>query len=103
MARLNVLNAAINVKPQGPGAGRGQTQGNLTFSWKPGVKFPSPQAPTESQFPAPGVTFSIRVTGWNGCLFQHHRVFTTTQERQCQKMSSSAGYSNGGQDALTQT
>ena len=25
------------------------------------------------------------------------------QERQCQKMSSSAGYNNGGQDALTQT
>ena len=64
MACLNVLNAAINVKPQGPGAGRGQTQGNLTFSWKPGVKFPFPQAPTESQFPAPGVTFSIRVKTW---------------------------------------
>lgn len=59
--RLNVLNAAINVKPQGPGEGRRQAQENLTFSWKPGVKFPSPQAPTESQFPAPGVTFSIRV------------------------------------------
>ena len=30
-------------------------------------------------------------------------MFTATQERQCQKMSSSAGHNKGGQDVLTQT
>ena len=35
------------------------------------------------------------------CLLQPHIVFTATQERQCQKMSSSAGHNKGGQDALT--
>ena len=54
MRRLNVLKAAINVKPQGPGAGRGQTQGNLTFSWKPGVKFPSPRHLLKVNFPPLG-------------------------------------------------
>ena len=70
-------------------------------------QIPHPQAPTKCQFPASGVTFSNRVDLIIDrleriCLLQPHIVFTATQERQYQKMSSSAGH-KGGQEALTQT
>ena len=51
--------APINVKPWGQGVVDGvQTQGNLTFSWKPalGQIARHPQAPTECQIPTPRVT-----------------------------------------------
>ena len=87
---------------------RSKTQGNLTFSWKP-----------QSNSPPPGTYWKSISCPWGNvfyqsqdliidrleriCLFLPHIVFTATQERQCQKMSSSAGNNNGGKGALTQT
>ena len=90
------------------GGGRGRPRGIWHFHGNQS-QIPHPQAPTECQFPTPGVTFSIRCQDLiidrleRICLFQPHIVFTAFQERQCQKMSSSAGHNNGGQDVLTQT
>ena len=102
-------NALINVKHQGGGWGGGQTQGNLTFSWKPESNSPSPDTYWKS-ISRPWGNFFYQSKDLiiidrleRRCLFKPHIVFTATQERQCQKTSSSARRNNGGQDALTQT
>ena len=51
--------APINVKPQGGGGG-GRPRGILHFNGSQS-QIPYPQAPTNCQFPASGVTFSNRV------------------------------------------
>ena len=53
-----LFNAPINVEPQ-EGGGADPVEFDIFMEAR--VKFLTPQAPSECQFPTPGVTFSIRV------------------------------------------
>ena len=103
-------NAPINVKPQGGwgGGGVGVDPGEFSIFMEARVKFPIPRHLLNVNFPPWGNFFYqsqdlIIDRVERICLFQPHIVFTATQEKQCQKMSSSARHNNGGQDVLTQT